>query len=114
MKLQEKNTLQEWRSGMARLLGEFSWDLFGSLSFRPYYSVQQRRALFHRWLEELRGNCGTACFGFFAVPERGRTGDNFHFHVLINGLQEINAAHRLQAMKSWDAMAGDALITDYN
>lgn len=113
MKLEDKDAQQEWRSDMATWLGEFAWNWFCSLSYRPYYSIPQRLALLHRWIKEVRSNCGTEFFGWFAVPERGRTGEDFHFHVLINGLQEVGAVHRLHAMQRWHLLAGDALITDY-
>jgi hypothetical protein len=110
MKLEDK----KWRSEMATFLGEFSWDWFCSLSYRPYYSTPHRRALLHQWIKEVRSNWGTESFGWFAVPERGKTGNDFHYHVLICGLQDVDAGHRLQAMKLWHDLAGDALITDYS
>jgi hypothetical protein len=114
VKPRSNNAELEWRSEMAIWLGEFSWDWFCSLSYRPYYSIPQRRALLRRWLKEVRSNYGTEYFGWFAVPERGRTGEDFHYHALVCGLQGLAAAHRFQFMKLWHALAGDALITEYN
>jgi hypothetical protein len=104
----------DWKRGMAAWLEEFSWQWFCSFTFRPYYTVGQRKARMRIWVGELKASLGTENFGWIAVPEWGRTGQDFHYHVLVTGLRDWSADNRLRWMKRWRELAGDALITVFH
>lgn len=104
----------QWMSEFAGWVESFAWLWFCNLTYRPFLSETQRRRLFRRWIEELRGALGTEDFSWIAVPEDGRTGADFHFHALIGGLSAWHARQRVVWMRKWNCLAGDALITIYN
>jgi hypothetical protein len=62
----------------------------------------------------LREALGTNDFGWVGVPEHGRTGRNFHYHVLIAGLREHHGSRKLEWMRRWNKVGGDALITRFS
>jgi hypothetical protein len=105
---------QEWRDEMASWLEGFPWKWFGSLTFRPGFSESQARWRLRRWAGELRTALGTKNFEWVAIPEVGKTGEDFHFHVLIGGLCNWHAGERLDFMRRWRAVAGDARIEVYD
>jgi len=79
-----RGDLEEWLDG-------FPWQWFATLTFRPGLKVQQCRWRLRQWIEEIRKALGTGNFGWVAVPEAGRTGLDYHYHVLIGGLREVAA-----------------------
>lgn len=104
----------EWLDEMVNWLEGFPWQWFVTLTTRPGLSEVQLRWRLLRWADELREALGTQDFEWIAVPERGVTGWNFHFHVLIGGLKPgCGAAERLEWMRRWYKIAGDAQIEDY-
>ena len=56
----------------------------------------------------MRDALGTPDFQWIAVPELGRTGLDFHFHVLVAGLRKWHAPERMEWMGRWYKLAGDA------
>jgi hypothetical protein len=67
-----------------------------------------------RWSEALQEDLGTKDFQWIGVPESGTSGFNFHFHVLIAGLRQgCGATERLEFMRRWYKLAGDAQIEDF-
>jgi hypothetical protein len=104
----------EWLEELANWLEGFEWQWFCTLTFRPGLSPAQARWRLLRWADELRDALGTSDFQWFGVPEHGSTGLNFHYHVLIAGLNPgCGAAERLCWMKRWWKLAGDARIEDF-
>jgi hypothetical protein len=104
----------EWRIEFAAWLETFPWLWFGSLTFRPGLTQAQARWRLRAWAAALREALGTGDFGWVGVPEHGRTGFNFHYHVLIAGLREYHASRRAEWMRRWNKIGGDALITTFN
>jgi hypothetical protein len=105
---------EQWRDEFTTWLGNFSWQWFCSLTFRPGISQPKARWCLRKWVRGLHSELGTAHFGFVAVPEFGTTRINFHFHVLVIGLRQWRAPQRLEWMTNWYKLAGDALITQFN
>ena len=104
----------EWLEELVTWLESFAWQWFVTLTFRPGLSPAQARWRLIRWAEELQQALGTSDFEWIGVPEHGSGGLNFHFHVLIGGLNPgCGAAERLCWMKRWYKLAGDARITDF-
>jgi hypothetical protein len=105
---------EEWLSEMSDCLETFTWQWFATLTFRPGLSPAQARWRLLRWADELRDALGTAGFQWVGVPEDGSTGLNFHYHLLIAGLNPgCGAAERLCWMRRWYKLAGDARIEDF-
>jgi hypothetical protein len=94
---------------MAAWLATFHWDLFCTLTFRPYFTTKQRQALMQAWIAAVKGKYGQV--NWFAVPQLGRTGEDYHYHILIGGLPDLSAHDRLELMNLWTC--GDAQITEY-
>jgi hypothetical protein len=104
----------EWREQFSIWLEGFTWEWFCSMTFRPGLSQAQARWRMRKWVGALRDALGTADFGFVSVPETGSTRLNFHFHILVTGLRECDASARLDWMRRWHKLAGDAHITKFN
>jgi hypothetical protein len=107
----ERMNKEEWRDEMANWWDEFPWLWFCILTFRPGLTESQSRWRLHKWAGELCAALGNKNFEWVAVPETGRTGLDFHFHVLVGGLNDWHADERLNWMRHWNKLAGDALIT---
>lgn len=104
----------EWLDALVDWLEGFAWQWFCTLTFRPGLSPAQARWRLRRWADELRNALGTTSFQWLGVPEDGSTGLNFHYHLLIAGLNPgCGAAERLCWMKKWHTLAGDARIEDF-
>jgi hypothetical protein len=95
----------EWLSG-------FKWNWFGTLTFRGFPPVGKARRCFDSWINELEHKYGQNDFRWFRVTERGITGSNIHFHVLIGGLR-LCSGSRYLAMSRWQQLAGEANITSF-
>ena len=106
-------TVAEWREEMTTWLEEYPWQWFGSLTFRPYFTIGQRKARLRRWKDALKSELGTTDFDFIGIPELGKTGDDYHYHSLVGGLSAWHAAERLDWMKRWGRLSGDARIETY-
>lgn len=104
---------EEWRDGMVVWLEEFPWLWFCSLTFRPGLSPAQARWRLRLWVSELREALGTKDFEWLGVPEFGRTGADFHFHLLVGGLRDWQAAEREEWMRRWFKLAGEGQIDIY-
>ena len=102
-----------WREEFTHWLEGFPWKWFCALTFRPGFSEAQARWRLRRWCDELRKALGTRDFEWIAVPERGRTRNDFHFHVLVAGLRRWHAKERLEWMRRWWKLAGDGRIDVY-
>jgi hypothetical protein len=104
---------EQWRDEFAAWLENFPWQWFCSLTFRPGFSQSQARWRLRKWVGMLRSELGTTNFGFVAVPEFGTTLLNFHFHLLMVGLRQWRTPERLEWMRRWHKLAGNALITEF-
>jgi hypothetical protein len=62
---------EDFQKELALWLEEYPWQWFCSLTFRPYFTVAQRKARLRRWIEELKEELGTQDFSIVAVPEFG-------------------------------------------
>jgi len=100
----------EWLDEFSGWLERFPWCWFCTLTFRPGLSPAQARWRLRKWVETLREELGTCDFEWVAVPEYGRTGMDFHCHVLVAGLREHHAPQRLEWMRRWHKIGGEARI----
>jgi hypothetical protein len=105
--------LEEWLDEFVAWLEGFPWCWFCSLTFCPGLSPAQARWRLRKWADALRDALGTSDFQWIAVPEHGRTGMDFHYHVLIAGLRECHAPQRVEWMRRSGKIGGDALIDTY-
>jgi len=103
----------DWQKETTVWLEGYPWQWFGSLTFRPYFTVGQRNARLRKWKDALKTELGTSDFNFIAIPELGKAGDDYHFHVLVGGLRAWHAEERLNWMKRWWTLSGDARIDPY-
>ena len=113
--------------GYTEFLRRYKWNLFGSLTFatRPPAAIADR--IFHRWIAEVENGCpsldlrwtepqvqqesGEVQFRWVRVAERGRSGDNLHFHVLLGGLRHPS---KYPPLLLWNDLAGEALLYYFN
>jgi hypothetical protein len=102
---------EEWVMAMTTWLQGFSWQWFATLTFRPGFSEPQARWRLRHWVGELRDALGTPDFQWIGVPESGRTGLDFHFHVLVGGLRKWHSPERMIWMRKWRKLAGEARIS---
>jgi len=94
--------------GYAEFLKGYDWAWYGSLVLGSGSPTRGRaNAVFNKWIEELRRAEGSSKFRFARVIEPGRSGANFHAHVLIGGL----CNRRRKWEKRWD---GNAQIDRYD
>jgi hypothetical protein len=101
----------QWRDEMVDWWEGFAWLWFCTLTFRPGLTESQARWRLRKWAGELRDALGNENFEWVAVPETGKTGEDFH--VLVGGLNDWHTDERLNWMRRWNKLAGDALITVY-
>ena len=103
----------EWRDAYVDWLEKFYWRWFCTLTFRPELPEAHARWRMRKWVSALRAELGTEEFGFFAVREYGTTGMDFHYHILVTGLRDWHAEERVEWMRRWFKLAGDASITEF-
>ena len=96
------------RAGYTEWLSRYDWQWFVTLTFRGYPPARKARRLLQQWLGELKGKNGADDFGYFFALESGASGENHHFHGFIRGL--LDRTERLEWMKRWVELAGDAQI----
>ena len=108
------NKADEWRNEFANWLQGYPWQWFITLTFLPGSTKHKARWRLHTWVNELQQSLGTKDFGWFAVPEWGRTLFDFHFHLLVGGMRRWDATERVQWMRRWNQFSGDALITPFS
>ena len=106
--------IEDWRQDYVKFLSRFPWLWFCTLTFRPGLSIFQARWRLRTWMRELKLALGTGNFAWFAVREDGKTGMDLHFHSLVMGLTDRGAEQRVEWMRAWEKLAGDALITPFN
>jgi hypothetical protein len=97
--------------GYRQWLEEFRWDLYCTLkvtSGRP--SDRHAKSLFDRWIKDVEKTDGGGRFRWVRVMERGLTGNNRHFHVLIGGLRNRTKFWE----RKWHDLGGNALITPFD
>jgi hypothetical protein len=105
---------REWLDELVEWLEGYAWQWFVTLTSRPGLAEAQVRWRLLRWAEELGDTLGTRDFEWLGVPENGVTGLHFHYHVLVAGLKpDCGAEERLQFMRRWYKLAGDARIEDF-
>jgi hypothetical protein len=104
---------EDWRKSYQGWLESLAWLWFCSLTFRPGLTPQQARWRLLKWLEELRKSLGTGDFGYVAVREFGKTGQDLHYHVLVKGLMRSHNDERLDFMRRWWKLAGDGRVDPY-
>jgi hypothetical protein len=95
-------------------LGEWTWDLFGSLTFPGYPSVTKAERVFSKWIGDIEKLAGTRKFRYVQVLERGADGENVHFHVLIGGLKPSARRMPLKWAGRWQQIAGYAVIQRFD
>jgi hypothetical protein len=105
---------EQWREELSDWLAGFPWMWFCTLTFRPGLSPAQARWRLRTWMDALQSDLGTSEFQWLAVPEHGRTGLAFHFHALVAGLRDRRARQRVEWMRRWFKIGGDARIDAYN
>jgi hypothetical protein len=101
---------EEWLDELVAWFEGFPWLWFCSLTFRPGLSAAQARWRLRQWVDALHDDLGTLEFQWIGVPENGRTGMDFHYHALVAGLREYHAPQRLEWMRRWHKIGGDARI----
>jgi hypothetical protein len=95
----------------SRWLRRYSWSWFVTLKITSGIPSERRaKKLFNEWISELRRQEGTRNFRWVRVMERGGSGNNLHFHVLIGGLRNRMRRWELQ----WNGLGGDALIGKFD
>jgi hypothetical protein len=92
-------------------LRRYSWSWFVTLKITSGIPSERRaKEMFARWISDLRRDEGTEHFRWVRVMERGGSGQNLHFHVLVGGLR-----NRRQHWESqWKQMGGEALIGKFD
>jgi hypothetical protein len=108
------NKNDQWRNEFSDWLAGFPWQWFVTLTFLPGSTEPKARWRLRAWVNELQQSLGTKDFEWVAIPEWGRTLLDFHFHVLVAGLQRWHAKERHEWMRRWNQFSGDALITPFN
>ena len=102
-----ENAIQEYRQWFE----QFRWDLYCTLkvtSGRP--SDRRANNMFARWIKDVEQTDGGSRFCWVRVMERGVTGNNRHFHVLVGGLR-----NRVKFWeRKWNDLGGNALITPFD
>lgn len=106
------NKRRELVLAYTEFLAAFSWDWFVTLTFRGYARRSRANRCFEVWIDGLQVANGTRTFKWFRVAEKGKDGNNLHFHVLIGGLHP--ETERARWARRWDALAGDAKIDIYD
>ena len=96
----------------AEFLMAFDWEWFGTMTFRGYSGSSKAKRLFEKWINELQEKAGGPEFRWFRVTEKGQSGTNNHFHVLIGGLEPKN--QRARWARRWEVIAGPARIEPYD
>jgi hypothetical protein len=102
-----EQVIQEYR----RWLDQFGWDLYCTLkitSGRP--SDRRAKQMFERWITNVERMEGGNRFRWARVMEKGLTGNNRHFHVLIGGLRNRTRFWE----RRWNNLGGSALITPFD
>jgi hypothetical protein len=91
----------------------FTWAWYATLKIRSGIPSERRaKRMFAQWISDLRRSEGTKNFRYFRVMEKGGSGQNLHFHVLIGGLRD---GSRLKHWESqWNELGGDALIGKFD
>ena len=94
-----------------RWFRHYSWAWFGTLKIASGMPSERRaKDLFRQWISDLRRSEGTEDFRWVRVMERGATGQNLHFHVLVGCLR-----NRRQHWESqWEELGGEALIGKFD
>jgi hypothetical protein len=102
-----EKTIQEYRGWLEK----FRWDWFATLKITSGVPSERRaRNLCDRWVSDVRRAEGAEDFRWFRVLERGASGSNLHFHVLVGGLRN----RRNSWERRWAELGGEALIKPYN
>jgi hypothetical protein len=97
--------------GYADWFSQFAWDWFATLTFRGYPSRKSAQEKFEWWIAQLRRKGGGRNFRFVQVAERGASGNNVHFHLLIGGLKRNSYPGTWE--RKWNELAGEAEISGY-
>jgi hypothetical protein len=107
MKDKRENAIQGYR----QLLEQYGWSWFATLKITSGIPSERRaKNLCDKWLSDLRRTEGDENFRWFRVPERGASGSNLHFHVLVGGLRN----RRKVWQQEWSALGGDAVISKFD
>jgi RNA recognition motif. (a.k.a. RRM, RBD, or RNP domain) len=94
-----------------RWFKKYRWAWFCTLKITSGIPSDRRaRDSFDNWISELRQLEAGEDFRWARVLERGPTGGNRHFHILVGGLR-----NRLKFWgERWNELGGDALISRYD
>jgi hypothetical protein len=94
-----------------RWLRRYSWAWFGTLKITSGMPSKRRaNQMFERWISELRRTEGAEDFRWVRVLEKGGSGQNLHFHVLVGGLRN----RRKHWEAEWIQLGGEALIGKFD
>lgn len=94
-----------------RWLRRYSWAWFGTLNITSGMPSERRaKELFAQWISDLRRSEGAEDFRWVRVMERGGSGQNLHFHVLVGGLRN----RRKHWESQWEELGGEALIGKFD
>jgi len=102
---------EEWKVSIINWLEGFRWQLFCSLTFRPGLLERHAAWRLRRWIEDFGRAAGTTAFEWIAVPGLGRS--EFHFYVLIGGLERHHSDYHAAFVGRWNRANGDARIDFY-
>ncbi len=106
-----KDRREEQIQAYAKWIREFGWAWFATLKLTSGIPSERRaNRLFTEWIAGLKAQEGGPNFRWIRVLEKGMTGNNFHFHVLVGGLKNRRAVWQ----RNWDDAGGQALIERYD
>jgi hypothetical protein len=109
-----KITRRELIEAYADWLKTWTWDCFATLTFPGYPSATKAGRVFDEWIAQMEKLGGTKKFRYVRVLERGRGGDNIHFHVLIGGLKPSARRFPFKWAARWQEVAGHAVIQRFD
>jgi hypothetical protein len=105
------NRIEAMKHEYNRWFRRYSWSWFVTLKITSGMPSKRRaNQMFERWISDLRRSEGTKNFRWVRVLEKGGSGQNLHFHVLIGGLR-----NRLKHWESqWEELGGEGLIGKFD
>jgi hypothetical protein len=103
-------TIRETENAYAEWLSEWTWNWFGTLTFRGYASKTAAIRRFKKWIDAVADQSGGKHFRWVRVLESGPT-SGVHFHVLVGGLTTTEPTRWIEL---WHELAGEADIRPFD
>ena len=97
------------RKGWGEFLVQFSWNWFGTITFRNRVSREKAWQTCHSFLRGIQNTSNTPV-GWFAVEGRGSLNGRLHFHILLAGIPSLETR---ECERVWFRLAGTAVIVEY-